>query len=120
VQEVRYRVVPDDENHETEMLDPAGPEAEIARLRDQLTRVSAERDELRELAESYRLSAKERSETISELLRVSQSSPSAAQARELRRLRALERRFAVRLVVNSLEPLERPYQAFKRRTRKKA
>lgn len=112
-----------DENAADEDVEPGAagqPGAEISRLRDELARVSAERDELRELAESYRLAAKERSETISELLRVSQSSPAASQARELRRLRALERRFAVRVVVNTLEPLERPYQALKRRTKKKA
>ena len=115
--------MPDDDNQEIDAADAIDQEdltSEVARLRDELARVRAERDELRDLAEAYRVSAKERSETISELLRVTQSSPSAAQARELRRLRALERRLAVRLVVNTLEPFERPYQALKRRTRKQA
>lgn len=88
-----------------------------AQLEAELESTRAELAETRELAESYRLAAKARAEQITELLRVSEAAPALAQTRELRRLRELEKRWSVRVVVHTLEPLERPYQALKGRLR---
>ena len=79
-----------------------------AQLQEQLDAVRAELAEARELAESYRLAAKARAEEITELVLLADASPALAQTRELRRLRQLEKRWAVRVVVHSLEPIERP------------
>jgi hypothetical protein len=89
-----------------------------AQLQEQLDAVRAELAEARELAESYRLAAKARAEEITELVLLADASPALAQTRELRRLRQLEKRWAVRVVVHSLEPIERPYQALKGRLRR--
>ncbi|MFF1634418.1 hypothetical protein [Leifsonia sp. NPDC058248] len=97
--------------------DAAAYSAQEGELREQLAAARAELVEAKELAESYRLAAKARAEQITELLVRAEASPALAQTRELRRLRELEKRWAVRVVVTSLEPLERPYQALKGRLR---